>query len=250
MTTYGRYRIIEAQTLETLKSHRILIETALRNRNLPPALRAELEQELSLALRKEIAARPTFTGTQGEEEDEDEDGTDTDGNGTEGGGSASGGAAGGDGGGMGHENEGNDSTSEHTGLSDLETIALLFFLTAQSVDQPCEAPAPVDYDEAFPLAAATLLFNREAKTAHIHEPYTMAQENTPDAPSDFLPSLEKHALKLGAHVMQLKVHTDAVSLFRKKGYEPHGPIISRRGAPLQRMRRTLSLNAPMPNDVI
>ena len=54
---------------------------------------------------------------------------------------------------MGHENEGNDSTSEHTGLSDLETIALLFFLTAQSVDQPCEAPAPVDYDEAFPLAA-------------------------------------------------------------------------------------------------
>jgi len=247
MTAHGRYRVIEAQTFESLKTHRLLIEKALQNRNLPPELRAELEKELQLALRKEIAAKPILSEISADDEDDEDEGEDGTGSGDH-----QGSSSGESGGGMGHGDDGTVSEQQE-GLSGLEMVALLFFLTEQDVALPIEAPVPtpdsIDYTEAFPLAAATLLFNREAKTAHIHEPYTLEPEGKPDAPSDLLPSLERHAAKLGAHVMQLKVHADAVSLFKMKGYQPHGKIVNRQGAPMQRMRRTLALNAPVPTDM-
>ena len=252
MTAHGKYRVIEAQTVESLKTHRLLIERALENRNLSPAMRAELEKELQLALRKEIAAKPVLPDITDEDDEEDEETGGDDGSRTEGGGQQ--GAAGGGSGGMSYGDtvytEG--TARENDGLSGLEMISLLFFLTEQTVAQPAEVLPPIvaaaeivvteDYTETFPLAAATLLFNHEAKTAHIHEPYTLAQEGTTNAPSEFLPTLENHAAKMGAHVMHLKVHADAVSLFKKKGYEPQGKIVIRQGTPIQKMRRSLAYN--------
>ncbi len=259
MTAHGKYRVIEAQTLESLKTHRLLIERALENRNLPPAMRAELEKELQLALRKEIAAKPVLPDIIDEDDDEEEETGGDDGSSTDSGGQQ--GSAGGGGGGMSYSDTvyAEGAVNEHDGLSGVEMISLLFFLTEQAVAQPIEVPPPVveatevlvteNYVEAFPLAAATLLFNREAKAAHVHEPYTLAQEGTTNAPSELLPTLEKHAAKMGAHVMHLKVHADAVSLFQKKGYEPQGRIVVRQGTPIQRMRRSLAYtNTFIPTD--
>jgi hypothetical protein len=255
---------MEAETRDSLTTHRLLIEQALKRRNLPPALRRELEEELRRILVKEVAAANPVLFDACEEEDDEEEGEREGGDsGSEGGcgdGGGQQGAGGGDsGGGMGHGDGG--AVNEDSGLAGFETIALLFFLAEQDVVIPPEdvpaqdimpqasMPEVVDVIEDFPVAAVTLLFSREEKIAQVHEPYTLDAEGKPDSPGDLLPALERHAAARGAHIMQLKVHADAVELFRQKGYVPLGKIVTHRGAPMQQMRRVLGYNVSAPVDM-
>ena len=250
MTALGRYRIIQAQTIESLTTHRLLIEKALTNRKLPPALRAELEKELQQVMRQKSAAKSAMLEIPFEEEEEDEDEGSGDGGsgdcGSCGGGDQQGSSDGSGGGMMGAGGDGPTEGVASDSVAGLEMTALLFYLAEHDV---VDAVPVADYSEIFPLAAATILFNRVAKTAHIHEPYTLAPEGKPDAPSDLLPVLEQHAARMGARVMQLRVHEDAVNLFKNKGYVPQGKMVNRQGTPMQRMRRTLPLNVLVPTDM-
>jgi hypothetical protein len=241
MTAHSKYYVLEAATLDARRRHRTLIELALKNRNLPPELRITLETELQQALIKEWAAQKAMEeeGEKIEEEEEKKKKTEGD---SEGGGDQQGGtgkSGSGDSGGPARENE--SAEKEDEGLSDLEIFMLLLFLAEGGVEQP-QASDPGIYEGSadLALAAATLLFDREEKIAHIHEPYMAAQDSGAPVHSEFLPSLEHHATNMGAQVMCLKVHLASVDFFRNKlGYKPHGQSFRQGNVPMQRMRKIL-----------
>ena len=231
-TASGKYVIIEADTLETRKRYRMFIEEQLQKPNLPPALRAELETALKQALIKEADAERAL------DESKKKKGEAGGGETGEGEGQGSGGEDGdseGDG-----EGEGGDSSG---GIGEFEMFNLLFFLSAalKYEQEQVETAIHAERSALEPLAAATLLLDRIGKAAHIEQPYHPEQGDAPNKPSDLLSALEQHALSLGAQTMHLKVHIDAVDLFKKKfGYAPLGETVKRRGTHMQRMRKTLA----------
>ena len=241
MTASGKYLVIEANTLEVCKHQRIFIEDALKKGGLLPARRVELEGALQLALMKENAARQAADEEDAENKKKGDGGDSGDGDGQQGSSSGSGGGSGAGGGNIG--DEGGDEYDE----TELELFEL-FLLLMDSDARRHEKSLANDRSILEPLAAATLLFNRHDKVAQIDESYTLERANSPHSPSAFLPSLERHAVGLGARAMQLKVHPDAVDFFQKKcGYKPHGVVITRKGRPIQRMRKTLIPTQP-PQD--
>ncbi len=233
MAATGKYQVIEAQTLEMREHYRLLLEQKLNDPTLPPELRAELQHDLSHAVTKETDARYDLLKAE-EEEKKKEKGE----GGEDGGQQGSGGSGGGDSGGM------KEEKAEREDLLSFETLALLFYLAEQDIQMPHLAPAEPSLAITDPaLGAATLLYNPEEKLALVQEPYTLEQEKLAHSPAAFLPALEKHALTMGANVMQLKVHPSAVDLFRKKfGYELVPQAVSRNNAAVLRMRKALTLS--------
>jgi hypothetical protein len=239
-TASGKYLVIAANTVEACRRQRIFIEAALKKSGLSPARRAELEGALNLALMNEIAAEKPLDEEAAENKEQD-DGESGDQQGSSGGSSGDGGKSGGDTRG---EEEGRD---EEEDMTNFELVELFLFLLEKDAPHPEPVPAP-GHDILEPLAAATLLFNHNEKTARIDKTYTLEQENTPHSPGALLSSLEQHAATLGAVAMYLKVHPDAVTLFQNKfGYLPHGPLTTRRGRSIQRMRKALTATQ-LPQD--
>ena len=238
--TAPKYLIVEAQTLEARKHHRVLVEEALKNANLSFEQRAELAYELKQALIQENAAQKAEDEV--EEEKKEKKGGEGDG-GDEGSGSNQGSAGGSGGSGGGVVGDGGDE-DDIGDPSEMELFELLFFLTDAELRK-------LTADD-MPLAAATLLYNANEKTAHVHEPYSLEEEPLQHSLEELLPSLEHHAVALGAREMCVRVHPAAVELFRKKfGYKPLGAIRARKGMPLQRMRKSLPAGAHLlKNDVI
>ncbi|MGB9153364.1 MAG: hypothetical protein WCD70_09800 [Alphaproteobacteria bacterium] len=237
MIASGKYLVIKANTLDARKRQRIFIEDALKNPGLRPARRIDLEGALRLALMTETAAHQAADEEEAENKKKTDDGDSGDQGSSGSGGDTRGGKSGGAG-----------TTSSEDGdeddMSDLELFELFLFLMDTEAKQR-EADLAHDDSILEPLAAATILFNRNDKVAHIDKLYTLEQENAPHAPSAYLPSLEKHIANLGAEAMHLKVHADAVPLFKKKlGYKPLGPVIHRNGKPMQRMKKILPPQTP------
>ena len=229
MSALGKYHIIEADTLDAIKCYRAHIEQTLKIADLTSEDRAELEWALRRAWDKQNAAQKAEDECEEEKERKRKEG-EGDAGGEQQSGSSSGGSSG-DGGPMhGNEEGSNDD------LSDFELFALLLFMAEQDINQPRTSSV-----DAQPSAAATLLFNKDNGIAQINESYTLTREGHAQAPSDFVPALENHAAAIGAQILQLKVHPDAVPLFQKKlGYKPYGKLFKRNGTPVQRMRKTLT----------
>jgi len=237
-TASGKYVIIEADTLAARRRQRIEIEDELKKDNLSPERRAELRYALREALLRENDAEHAANETQPKKKKEDEGDGSSDGGSSDGSGS-SGDDSGSDGG----------EDGEGGGMTDFELFELLlFFVEMQKESAKAEAALATDYSTLEPLAAAKLLFSKQERTAQIDEPYQMEQEEKSNISTEFLRSLERHAADMGARHMHLKVHADAVELFRKKfGYEPHGTVIKRNGTPLQTIRKFLARNQPLKN---
>jgi hypothetical protein len=239
-TASGKYIAIEADIVEVRQRQRVFIEQELRKSGLTPARRSELEADLKRAIFNENAARGILDEDADEEEKEKKKGDSGDGQQGSAGGSASGGDRSGD-----QSSGDREDTEEENedGITDLDMFAFFLFLMEQDAKHPDAAPdTALDHKALEPVAAATLSLDREEKVASIDETYTMEHENRTHAPSAFLSSLEHQAALLGARAMQLRVHPDAVDLFKKKfGYEPHGTPIKQNGASLQRMRKMLVL---------
>lgn len=228
VTASGKYIVIEADTLPARRRLRIKIEDELKKDNLSPVRRVELQYALREALLRENDAQRAADETPSKKKEGEEEG--------EGGeGSSSGGSGGGE------TNNGSDDTESGEGLTGLELFELLFFFIELGKD-PAKAEAILagDYSALEPLAAATLLFNKQDRSAHIEQPYEVEKQDRPQILKEVLSSLEKHAAELGARAMHLKVHADAVNTFIQKfGYEAQGEVIKRGGKPIQKMRKPL-----------
>ena len=245
MAATGKYRIIEADTLEARQRHRELLEKELRNPYIPNDLRIELERELFSAIEKENEA--SYALQREEERLEEEERKKREGEGGDGSegseGSGTGSGSSGEGGGMKGEHE--DSCDDDISF---EEFALLFLLAEQDMFSPAPEvpgqPLEVQNNLEAAEAAATLLLNRDEKLAMVKEPYAIDPELRQTVSESVIPALERHAARMGAQVMQLKVLPNAVDVFKNKyGYEPKGPMVRQRGLRVQRMSKMLS---PMP----
>ncbi len=237
MGIYDGYNIIETRTLDECRRYHRMLEHALQDSTLPPDIHAELVKRLNkIVLTEKAMLRALDT----EEEEKKEV--------TEGGSSGEEGRSGrGSGGGAGTgavqpKNDAQDTDTEDSdGLDDLETIALLFFFSESDINKPA---LPMEYPEinfAAAAAVATLFFNRREGIAHLGETYAIENHSAKDVPH-LLPALERHATRMGANMMQLRVPSGTVGKFR--GYQPVGKASIRKGKTVQKIRKNLPPDLP------
>jgi hypothetical protein len=246
MTALGKYQIIEADTLEGIKRYRALIEHTLKRPDLRPDHRIELEIALKRAWDKQIGAQRREDDREIEQEERKKKKGSGEGDGTsEGsGGDQQGGGTGGDSRGGGNLGDGETNEDDAEDTTDTELVGLLLLMSEG------DANHAATHDPNLSFAAATLMLDHDEGLAEVHESYSLRNENSGDARSDLLPSLERHAATLGARMMQLKVQPDVVPMFQQKlGYTPYGKMLTQKGGPLQRMRKTLVHGARLNGDV-
>jgi len=228
MTVKLKYHLVESQTIEMLRRQRQLIEDALSVSRLTPVMRAALLEQLNVVLRKENYA---VANSMGEDSDDGDDDEENEGEGTA------------DKDESGRGERGGGSGSGSGGPSNMEILALLFYLAEEIAINPSEQNVmELSIDDS--LAAATFLFNRAERIADIpHLYFEVAEDPLGNvvSPGNLLPSIEHRATHIGAQTLCLRAHTASVATLQSKhGYEPCGTPYYRRGVKVQKMRKSLT----------
>ncbi len=241
MGIYDECNIIEMRTLEECRRYHRILEHALQDSALPSDIHAELVKRFNKVILTEKAMLRALENAEDEKKEVGE-------------GSASGeegksGRGSGGGGGTGTvrpKNQIQNDDGDDDDLDNLETIALLFFLSEGDINKPALPTENPEINFAAAAATATLLFNRRDGTAHLGETYAIEKHDIKDVPQ-MLPALERHATRMGANAMQLRVPSGSVGNFR--GYQPVGKASIRKGKAMQKIRKNLPpVQNPPPTD--